>query len=72
MPGKKREADDQLSKAENVQEEMDLEFEDPWDDEFSDASDQEDQEEIEQNDENIEEMDDATNDKGKSITQLIL
>jgi len=35
MPGHKREAQDQLPK---TVKEMELEFEDPWDDEFSDAS----------------------------------
>jgi hypothetical protein len=37
MPGHKREAQDQLSKP-IKESEMELEFEDPWDDEFSDAS----------------------------------
>ena len=68
MPGTKREAQDQLSK-DFHEEEMDLEFEDPWDDEFSDAS--VDQEELEQNDEDLADMDDVTNEQGTAFIQLI-
>ena len=52
MPSQKREAQDALSKPSKQESEMDLEFEDPWDDEFSDAS----EEYEEEQDDNMKEI----------------
>lgn len=61
MPGQKREAQEELPKP--VKEsDMDLEFEDPWDDEFSDASVEYEQVQDEEDDSKL--MDDDEDHKG--------
>ena len=59
MPSQKREAADQLSKQANQETDIDLEFEDTLDDEFSDASLQ-----LEEEQDNDDELDDAAIDRG--------